>query len=43
MSLEDAALDEDAAVTEEVSLALLVELQQQLGQVAGHFHVYTPW
>lgn len=41
VGFEDAALHQDAAVTEEVSLALLVELKQQLWQVTGHFHVDT--
>lgn len=41
MGLEDAAFNEDAAVTEEVPPALLIELQQQFGQVARHFHVCT--
>lgn len=41
MGFEDTAFDKDAAVTEEVPLTLLVELKQQFGQVAGHFHVCT--
>lgn len=41
MGLEDAAFHKDAAVTEEVPLTLLIELKQQFGQVARHFHVYT--
>ena len=41
MGLENTALDKDAAVTEEVSLSLLIELKQQFGQVAGHLHVWT--
>lgn len=39
VSFEDAALHQDAAVTEEVSLALFIELEQQFRQVTGHFHV----
>lgn len=39
VGFEDAALHQDAAVTEEVSLALLIELEQQFRQVTGHFHV----
>lgn len=41
MGFEDTAFDEDAAVTEEVPLALLIELKQQFGHVAWHFHDYT--
>ena len=41
MGFEDAAFDEDAAVTEEVPLALLIELKQQFGHVAWHLHDYT--
>ncbi|TNN87999.1 hypothetical protein EYF80_001580 [Liparis tanakae] len=33
MGLEDPAFNQDAAVAEEVPLALLIELQQQLGQI----------
>lgn len=39
VGFEDAALHQDTAVTEEVSLALLVELEQQFRQVTSHFHV----
>lgn len=39
VGFEDAALHQDAAVTEEVSLALLVELEQQFWQVTRHFHL----
>lgn len=41
MSFEDAALNKDATVTEEVTLTLLIELEQQFGQIARHFHVYA--
>lgn len=41
MGFEDTAFDEDAAITEEVPLALLIELKQQFGHVAWHFHDYT--
>ena len=38
VSLEYPSLHQDATVTEVVSLALLVQFPQQLGQVARHFH-----
>lgn len=38
VGFEDTALDEDAAITKEVPLALLVQLKKQLGQVERHFH-----
>lgn len=41
VGLEDTALNKDAAVTEEVSLALFIELKQKFGQIAGHLHVYA--
>lgn len=41
VGFEDTALHQDAAVAEEVSLTLLIQLEQQFGQVAGHFHVCT--
>lgn len=41
MGFEDTALDQDAAVTEVASLALLVEFKQKLGQVARHLHDET--
>lgn len=41
VGLEDTAFDQDAAVTEEASLTLLIELIQELRQVARHLHVYT--
>lgn len=39
VGFEDTAFDEDAAVTEEVPLPLLIQLKKQLGQVERHFHV----
>lgn len=41
MGFEDTALDQDAAVTEVASLALLVEFKQKLGQVARYLHDET--
>lgn len=38
VGFKDTALDQDAAVTEEVPLPLLIQLKKQLGQVERHFH-----
>lgn len=40
VGFEDSAFYEDAAITEEVPLALLIQLKKQLGQVERHFHDY---
>ncbi len=42
VGLEDTAFHKDAAVAEEVPLPLLIELKQQFGQIARHFHVSAP-
>lgn len=41
VGFEHTTLNKDAAVTEEVSFPLFVELRKQSGQVGRHFHVYT--
>lgn len=41
MGLEDPSLNDYTAVTEEVSLPLLIELTQQLRLVACHLHLHN--
>ena len=42
MGLEDLAVDDDAGVTEDAVLPLLVELAQELAVVRGDLHVLLP-
>ena len=42
MCFKDSPFDQDAAVAEEVSLTLFIELTEQFGQVVGHIHPSTP-